>query len=137
MKSWISATVLISFLAIAVFGFLAMGEGAMEGAHGRCLTETAAGQVCPVRDSFAAAVFHLSVFRSFSQVVFGNSLFGLLLALGLAAVLAFAQRQRALFILPSLNAGEKRRRFLRYAPIPFTQDLLRWLAFHENSPSRI
>ena len=61
MKSWFVGSVMIAFIAIAAFGFLAMGYG--QG----CIAETAAQATCPVGNVFAAVNFLLNIFKSFSS----------------------------------------------------------------------
>lgn len=134
MTKLVGTALIVSFLAIAVFGFLAMGEHGDSGLHSRCITETAAGQMCP-NNPFAAAVFHISVFKSFSQVVFGNGTPGVFILLGVLALFTLSFLRREILALLSLVAQERRRNLLAYEPIPSEKNLLRWLALHENSPS--
>ncbi len=63
---------LITFISIAVFGFVAMGSTGTEHAHNGCIAATARVSTCEsVAYDF---LFHISVFKSFSQAMIGSSM---------------------------------------------------------------
>lgn len=66
----IGRVLLASFFAVAVFGFVAMGDG--EGhTHGGCIAATASGvRSCQDSgESAASLLFHIKTFKSFSQAL--------------------------------------------------------------------
>lgn len=82
----ISVILLASFISIAVFGFVAMGEGYGH-SHSGCIAATAGG-VRGCQDSGEGAetlLFHLRTFKSFSQAL-GISI----LALAILCLVALA-----------------------------------------------
>jgi hypothetical protein len=85
----IGTFVLLSFIAIAVFGVLAMSRGDGAHMHGGCIGATAAGAVCPEGSPLDFIAFHFRAFLRFST---GVPLGALLVAIVLVAV-AFVTRQ--------------------------------------------
>lgn len=128
----LAALSILSFLGIAVFGFLAMGFDGVDG-HANCLAATVNGNLCPK----ANGVFdfsHLSVFRSFSTAT-------------LQTILASAFLIGIVFLSArGLKILNFRRHSLDFPIFNFTREeiqlfskarrsFIRWLAFHENSPA--
>lgn len=59
---------ILSFVAIAVFGFVGMGHGPDHNNNRGCLATTATGGNCPAKSTpLGDFNFYLTVFRSFSQ----------------------------------------------------------------------
>lgn len=72
MRKAFLAILLVAFIAIAVFGFLAMGHGGDGHVHGGCIAATARGNACEADalDFF----FHIGIFKSFSQAMVGGAM---------------------------------------------------------------
>ena len=121
MRSTLTLWPILSFTAIAVFGFLAMSENMTDHNKG-CLAATAAGAICPSENIFNMAFFHTNVFKSFSLAI----IFAIILILG---ILVFE------FKIYDI---------LRYREIGFEiadndaptiiKKMRAYLALHENSP---
>jgi len=133
MKRFLTAALILSFVAIAVFGFLAIGHG--QG----CIATLARGSECRnTTNPFAATFFHLDAFKEFSTAVFGDASVSLASAL---VILVFAMGARVLSrsaeqsTLPALAARWERPR--QYFGAISQEKFSCWLALHENSPSVI
>lgn len=133
MKRFLTAALILSFVVIAVFGFLGMGHG-----HGCIATLAQGGECSNSANPFAITLFHLDAFKEFSTAVFGDASVSLISALG---ILVFAMGARGLergvgqITLPVLTARRERSRqsFRAISQEKFSC----WLALHENSPSTI
>ena len=64
MQRQLAILSLAAFIALAVFGFFAMGHA--EGTHGACLGAIAQSALCPNGSPLAWAAFHLNAFRIFT-----------------------------------------------------------------------
>lgn len=80
-----AATLLLAFVGVAVFGYVAMGHDS-DGGHLSCIANYSKTVSCPA--SFESALFHINIFRSFSLTV----LTLLVLFLALAAIRLFSGR---------------------------------------------
>ena len=132
MKFTLTTFLLVGFIGIAVFGFLAINHGGSHG-HSGCLAAVAKGTDCPYETGTAASVaFHLDTFKGFSTAVFGENA-------GSAVTLL-------LLLLLSVGLGIGQRIYSRTLPLPFflvhrlfaqpfQLQFAQWLALHENSPS--
>ena len=119
--------ILIGFISIAVFGFLAMGHDAAS--RGACLAMTFNRSACPA-GVFEMISFYSNAFKNFSLATIS---LGLNLAI-LAATLMLALF--AAFFSPVASyASPILRRVEFLAPLVSRQDFIRWLSLHENSPS--
>lgn len=125
MKSAFTTLLIISFLGVAVFGFVSMIFGAQH--NGGCIASKF-GSLCPLNNPLAFVIFHLGAFKYFSTAVFG-------------AVLLFLLFRSSFSILPKpLNGDEEDDEFIFgynffdffYA---FKRRLNHWLSLHTNSPS--
>lgn len=119
MKSIAAIWLILSFTAVAAFGFLAMSE---DMAHKACLASTLAGSLCPEGNAFDYAFFHLAAFKGFSLAL----IFALLLA-GYAIFSTFAPK----IFFPEIK-------LVRENPaetelLPLAKSLRAWLALRENS----
>ncbi len=136
MKNILSLLLVASFASIAVFGVFGMNAG-MYNHDGGCIAATVQGADCPTQsDSFEYLTFHLDAFREFSTATFGENILASLLALALLVVgagLALFLGNRA---SPQLDFAYSLYRQRENSDSPSEQQLLRWLALHENSPSR-
>ncbi|MBI4087924.1 hypothetical protein HY418_00900 [Candidatus Kaiserbacteria bacterium] len=140
MKSLFTTLLIASYVAIGIFGIFDMHQQAdMRGhdmAPGNCIAAAARGMDCPKEaGTIDSAAFHLDAFRGFSLATFGENLLASLLSV--LALLVIGVGLGALlgnFAPPRLNLA-----YSRYGPGQFSpppkQQLLRWLALHENSPA--
>ena len=129
MKSALTTFLIISFLGVAVFGFLSMIYGAGHGAG--CIASVVGGSaVCP--QNALAFLSHLNAFKYFSTAVLG--VIFLILAVGLVFSI----------FPPSLNNDEDDfafaairinadARMTRIKKLDFTN----WLSLHINSPALV
>lgn len=132
MKSAFITLLIISFLGVAVFGFLSMIFGDMH--SGGCIASNRLGALCPLNSALAFIVFHIDAFKYFSTAVFVFSLTFLLIALSLVAF----------SILPRpLNNDEDDDAFVairiyelsRMTRIIKKINFNNWLSLHINSPA--
>lgn len=131
MKFALISFLIISFLGVAVFGFLSMIYG---GEHnGGCIASNRIGAFCPLNSAFAFVVFHIDAFKYFSNAIFVFGLALLIAALSLAV----------LSILPRpLNNDEDDDNIFRisdgeFKTFPKIKKIIRWLSLRINSPSFI
>lgn len=119
MKSIGAIWLILSFTAVAAFGFLAMSE---DMAHKVCLASTLAGVLCPEENVFASAFFHLAAFKTFSL-----ALVLAFLLIGYAVFSVFAPKIFFSDIkLSRANPADKKLS-------PLAKSLREWLALRENS----
>ena len=126
MKPLFSMLTIIGFVAIAVFGFSAMGQDSGHGHSKICIATVATGFECPPGTNLAD--FHLSAFRTFSNAtLFVYSLLVLFIALWTLQIGPFGSR-------PVLEFQTRNRGHLLTS---YETSLKSWLSLHENSPSAI
>ncbi len=121
MKSWLAGIIILSFLGVAVFGFLAMntkhGEGTL------CLANVAKSFGCLQADAtFSLVYFHANLFKYFSTAV-------LLAVLAFLLVLTSGLPSREPPKIPALVGGEVDS--AAFQPI-FHQQFVTWLALFEK-----
>jgi hypothetical protein len=136
MKSLFAIILLASFTGIAVFGVFGMNHGeAHDMDSNNCIAATARGLDCPKEaDPIDFASFHIDAYRGFSLATFGESILsGLLLAFAPLLFIGLALFSHHLFKPPQL--AFYRYRFSDSFSPPQKQQLIRWLALHENSPA--
>ncbi|MDD2807523.1 MAG: hypothetical protein PHW95_03335 [Patescibacteria group bacterium] len=128
MRRNIATVILISFILIAVFGFLGMFGESDLGYHG-CLADTAQGATCPVNAGALGMInFHLGTFLSFSSAILAYVLILLLVVLFLGTVdFSFDKFSGA-----KVRSAQQQRSGNFYAS---RRSQLGWLALHSNSPS--
>ena len=126
MKSAFTSFLIISFIGVAVFGFISMIYGADHGVG--CVASRVNGTgVCP-QNGIMDFVFHLDAFKFFSKAVFG-----VLLIIFLSGVI--------FSILPKpLNGDEEDDYIIAFNKISrprakFKTQLSHWLSLHINSPA--
>lgn len=137
MKLTLPAVVLIvSFLAMAVFGTMTIGHGQM---HNRAICIASAIQAIYCPDNFTSATyfgFHLNAFNTFFKAVFGGGLDGIFASfialLLLAGFVLLSKHPRDFY---SLAFKQKQRVLAESFAYPFNLPVTRWRALHENSPS--
>lgn len=136
MKILLISLLILSFLGISAFSFIAMYHGGSYGIDKRCAIETATGMDCPA-NPFAFADFHLNLFRVFSSAplgIFFNSYLALLTFLFFGFVFNLHGHS-------SLNVAKIRRTgfkqfFESFTPLVESKTS-HWLSLHENSPAFI
>ncbi|MBI4434587.1 hypothetical protein HY635_02110 [Candidatus Uhrbacteria bacterium] len=121
----LTAAILYVFLAVAVFGFIAMAHGTEHGVG--CLAATANGAMCPsASDPIADVAFHVGTWRSFTA---GTLVSVTLLLLAVIIVFVFERWRRIPRVLPvALIVSQRCAPLLGRPPAAFR----RWLALHER-----
>lgn len=131
MRFCLISTLLLSFVAIAVFGFAMMDPN---DGHMGCIAAMAQGTAgCPT--AFDMVTLHLNAFNMFSSAVFGQNVLSLILALNIFLLLLLSVffSNRSAFLPPG---GNFRAGYHFEPPRPaFGIQLNHWLSLHENSPS--
>ncbi len=127
MKALATIIIGLSFFAIAVLGFIAIGA---EGEHSDCIARTAFGAICP-DNAIAFIDFHIGALKSFSTAVVAAGLAILLmmvLRLLAASTSVYAPREttQLFFWHRSGEAG----------PRAYRSRLRSWISLSENSPNR-
>lgn len=119
-----STILLLSFLGVAVFGFVAMGHQQWI-AHRECLVDIAVVAGCPAQDDLS--IFHARTFQSFSIAVFAA--FAAFIVLVVTA--AFAES--------SLQAGTQTYITKLQNVLPrFRESLIGWLKiFEKRDPAAV
>lgn len=132
MKSVSTAFVLLGFIGMAGFGFLAMSpQGDMHG----CIAALTRGAECPAEsNSVSSLSFHAGVLKGFSTAtVDGGFLMVFLLLAALALLLWYRSSTDVEALFPALLSRYKQE--ARFFASPFKQRILRWFSLHENSPA--
>ncbi len=136
MKLTLSGVLIVSFLAMAAFGTMAMGHGQM---HNRAICIASAIQAIYCPDNFTSAAyfgFHLNAFSTFFTAVFGGGLDGVLASfaaiLSLAGFVLLFKHQHDFY---SLVFKQKQNVLAEFFVYPFNRQITRWHALHENSPT--
>lgn len=133
MKLVFATFLLSGFLAISVFGFLAINHGDK---HNVCIAAIAGKMPCLAKEGLLSLInFHLNALKSFSMAVFDlaqitmfnvSFLFLSLVFLGLFFVFRF---------VPALPKFISSGFDISKLPNLFKRDFIRWLSLHENSPT--
>ena len=135
MKSTFISILLVSFVGIAVFGVFSMHLSAQSHDNG-CIVSSIQRIGCPKQsDLVSYLTFHTDVFKGFSTAVFGKNFLTSLLALVLLVV-----GVGSAFLFSDLSSRKLSPVYTRHRKCesfksPPEQQLLRWLALHENSPA--
>lgn len=129
-KGIVAPFMLVSFLMVALFGFVAMSYGPDGRMQGSCLFSATGMAFCP-QDALVVARHHISAYQSFFNVPAHSAAMILISALLLAAcIVAFAVRS-PLFKPPVLT-----NHFPYSPPVSArTRKITRWLSLLEHSPS--
>ena len=131
MKSVFIRFLIISFLGVAVFGFVSMVFGDTH--NGGCIASSRLGAFCPLNSAFNFVVFHIDAFKYFSTAVLIFSLTSLFVAL---SFIVFS-------VLPRPLNNEEDEDFVFKVQREKSQILLknkkiiRWLLLRINSPAFI
>ncbi len=131
MRFYFVSTLLLSFVAIAVFGFAMMGP---DDGHMGCIAAMAQGTAnCP--RAFDMVALHLSAFNMFSLAVFGQNVLSLILALNIFLFLFLSVLFSNRFVSLPLGDDFRARHYFEFPRPTFGIRLNHWLSLHENSPS--
>lgn len=138
---YLVSLLLIGFVSLAVFGFFGMHTQAQMNMDGHnmpasnCVGAAVNGTDCPKQaDPIDYLTFHLDAFKFFSSATFGENVMGaLLLAFASLLFTGMAFFSPYLFKPPQLAFYKYRFRD-SFSP-PQQQQLTRWLALHEKSPT--
>ncbi len=134
MRFLLTGAILMSLIAVSVFGFIGLNQSHQHQESENCLANVAQGVTCPVKDGiFAFAVFHIKALKGLSQAVFFSVspifLIALLLFVISLSVAVFWNAPK--FVLSKSyfkkNYGYKIR--------DVGPGIISWLAYHEHSPS--
>ena len=129
MKYLLTTIMLISFVGIAVFGFVFWASG-MNEHNADCITSPIDGTPCPV-SIVGMTLQHISTLQNFSQALVPSTVLLLLVALfSLAISFHFLLKN---LISPSIRFSFQRRN----DPAKFhsQQKIISWLSLLENSPA--
>lgn len=134
MKSAFITLLIISFVGVAVFGFVSMIFGDTH--NGGCIASNRLGAFCPLNNAFNFIVFHIDAFKYFSTAIFVFSLTSLLVAL---SFIAFSVLPRPLNNEEDedIFSAMQTRVLPRMTRIGKKIDFNNWLSLHINSPALI
>ena len=134
MKSFLLILLLAGFLGVAVFGGFNLGH--VSDHESGCIAAQAQGMDCPKKmDLINFAAFHLESFKTFFLASSKEILSALLLLLLFIAG-AVIGRTLASLAPPHLRLTSFRFRYRTFFVPSRELEFVRWLALHENSPSR-
>jgi hypothetical protein len=132
MKSGLALFMLLSFVGMAGFGFLAMNpRGDMQG----CIAALTRGGECPAEsDGLASLAFHAGAIKGFSMATVSTGFLAVFL-LFCILVLIFARRDGANIAASFLIAFSYCKQEARAFVAPLERRIQRWLSLRENSPA--
>ena len=131
MKFYLVSALLISFVAIAVFGFAMMDP---DDSHMGCIAAMAQGATnCP--GAFDMVALHLNAFNMFSSAVFGQNVLSLILALNILLLLLLSVLFSGHFAYLPIGGDFRARYYFEPPRSAFSTRLTHWLSLHENRPS--
>ena len=131
MKSAFITLLIISFIGVAVFGFVSMIFGDMH--NGGCIASNQLGAFCPLNSVFDFVVFHIGAFKYFSTAIFVFSLTLLLVAL---SFIIFS-------VLPRPLNNDEDEDFVfgvqrgKFPMLLKNKEIIRWLLLRIKSPALI
>ena len=129
MKYWLAALAIISFISVAVFGFVALSNCHGETGLG-CIASLAEGLFCPAgENTVISALFHANIYHGFSTAVLSASiLIAALLLLGFLTLRFGSQffSTTLLKYLPGQSGELAKLSFL------VRQPRTNWLSLHEK-----
>ncbi|MBI2446485.1 MAG: hypothetical protein HYV51_01535 [Parcubacteria group bacterium] len=129
MKSAFITFLIISFIGVAVFGFVSMIFGDTH--NGGCIASSRLGAFCPLNSVFNFVVFHIDAFKYFSTAIF---VFSLNLLLSALSFIIFS-------VLPRPLNNEEDEDFVfgvqrgKFSVFLKNKEIIRWLSLLINSPA--
>ena len=132
MKSGLALCMLLSFVGMAGFGFLAMSsQDNMAG----CIAALARGVECPAGiDNASSLSFHAGVVKAFSTATVNAGFLAAFLLFAIL-VLAFVRRDNTNIGAPFLVSYSRYKQEVRARACPLAQRIQYWFSLHENSPA--
>ncbi|MBU6501093.1 MAG: hypothetical protein KGJ89_03120 [Patescibacteria group bacterium] len=131
MNKALAIYIAISFISIAVLGFI--GVAFMNSNHMGCIASTSEGAMCPLGASVIDFInFHFNALKNFSLAVLVS--WSMIVALSLLIYFVLDLNSVVGGILPITKPHLTGVSFYDFIP-PVKLQLIRWLSFHENSPS--
>lgn len=125
---------LVSFTGIALFGIFGMHIG-MQGHSGNCIASILQGVDCPKESGTPEYLFfHLNAYKNFSLATFAENPLTPILLLALLFLAVVAGICSGVFALPQFIFSYSKHQPEHINSSP-KQQLLRWLALHEYSPT--
>ncbi len=136
MKLTLSILLIVSFMALAAFGVMAMGHGQT---HERIICIASAMQASGCPKEFTSAVyfgFHLNAFNSLFTAVFNSGAIDVIASLlAVAFTIGIALTFNQFVPLATAIFEQNHRRFAEAFVYPFNRPAMSWRALHENSPA--
>ena len=136
MRNLIALIVILGFLGLSVFGYLAMRHESGQG-HSFCaFIDTIKGD-CPNSSAqFSFLNFHINAFKSFSSAVFSNIATSAILLLSLLILLFGFEYFRDFLVAPfRLRPTIYKIPFFGFSDCHLFKKLTHWLTIKENSPN--
>lgn len=132
MKSGLAMCMLLSFVGMAGFGFIAMS---LQGDMHECIAALARGGECPAEsDGFVSLAFHAGAIKGFSTATVAPGALAIFL-LSFVFIFIFRHRNDGGISAPFLTLYSSCKREVRFFVSPLRQRIQHWLALHENSPA--
>ena len=129
-KQIITAFVLASLLALALFSFALIMHEQNGLTSGDCPFSTLGTSLCP-ENSVAVAIHYISAYHAFFNVPLGTALSALIFSLIFAVSVALVIFIRLPLLLPPTFS----RVFFDSLPVnSYSRKIIRWLSLFENSP---
>lgn len=120
-RTFIFTAIIISFVAVAVLGFTAIGGQG-------CIATIATGGTCPAQGNFSVAQFYLSTFKSFSTSIIQLAL---LAAMLVVVVFLIGIGIGRLPLLLVVRSSREQRASVGFS-LPLRRQLIAWLALHHS-----
>lgn len=129
MRRTITTLITLSFIGIALFGFIAMGHAINHGLGG-CIASLAQKAECPTEGNVLTYIsFHFSIFRSFSTAILNILFFAVFYFVWIAFVVLCAKILSTILSL-HFHYGDFAPRFCH-----LRKKLYHWISRLENSPT--
>ncbi|MDO8743306.1 MAG: hypothetical protein Q7J30_02000 [Candidatus Azambacteria bacterium] len=125
MKSAFITLLIISFIGVAVFGFVSMIFGDTH--NGGCIVSNRLGAFCPLNSAFNFVVFHIDAFKYFSTAIFSVVLLIILSGMVFSVLPRPLNNDEDDDLIFSLQSG-------KFPILQKNKEITRWLSLHINSP---
>src|SRR3989344_3618795 len=133
MKKTLIIWLFLSFIGIAVFGFLLMFHGAEHLPSG-CIAANAAVASClKDKGGLLTYAFHFGIFRSFSEAILTSFFISLFLAFLFILQISLWQKNILKVAFPQISLAAEQVGINQLSQRKFSH----WLKFHKNSPTII
>jgi len=136
MKVLLTIALFLSFLSVAVFGFLAINHGSDK--HNACIAAIAGKMPCLAEEGLLSLInFHLNALKSFSMAVFDLAQISAFNVALIFLSLMFLGRLFVSRFIPVLSKFVSPGFEISKQPNLFKINFIRWLSLHENSPTLV